>query len=75
MSRKYPVWIKQQIEKIGTHLITKSNDVDDDITPLIKQVFEGLDYCRIEAKDMQFTEQLDRSPNQYPNNKDIRVSS
>jgi hypothetical protein len=25
MSRKYPIWIKQQIEKIATHLITKSN--------------------------------------------------
>ena len=28
MSRKYPIWIKQQIEKIATYLITKSN-VDD----------------------------------------------
>jgi hypothetical protein len=25
MSRKYLTWIKQQIEKIATHLITKSN--------------------------------------------------
>ena len=31
MSRKYPTWIKKEIEKIATHLITKSNDVD--ITP------------------------------------------
>jgi DNA polymerase family B len=40
MSRKYPTsWIKQQIEKIATHLITKSN-VDDDVIPVIKQAFE-----------------------------------
>jgi hypothetical protein len=71
MSRKYPTWIKQQIEKIASHLITKSNV--DDLIPIIKQAFEDLDYGRFEAKDMQFTEQLDKSPNQYPNDKDIRV--
>jgi hypothetical protein len=71
MSRKYPIWIKQQIEKIATHLITKSNV--DDILPIIKQAFEDLDYGRFDAKDMQFTEQLDKNPNQYPNDKDLRV--
>jgi hypothetical protein len=71
MSRKYPTWIKHQIEMIATHLITKSNDVD--VIPIIKQAFEDLDYGRFEAKDMQFTEQLDKNPNQYPNYKDIRV--
>jgi hypothetical protein len=71
MSRKYPTWIKQHIEKIAIHLITKSNNVN--VLPVIKQAFEDLDYGRFEAKDMQFTEQLDKSPNQYPNDKDIRV--
>jgi hypothetical protein len=71
MSRKYPTWIKQQIEKIATHLITKSN-VNNIIT-VIKQAFDDLDYGRFEAKDMQFTELLDRNPNQYPNDKDIRI--
>jgi hypothetical protein len=52
-------------------LITKSNDVDDVIS-VIKQAFEDLDYGRFEAKDMQFTEQLDKNPNRYPNDKDIR---
>jgi DNA polymerase elongation subunit (family B) len=70
MSRKYPKWIKKQIEKIATHLITKPND---DVVPSIRQAFEDLDYGRFEAKDMQFTEQLDKSPNQYPNDRDIRV--
>ena len=70
MSRKYPIWIKQQIEKIATHLITKPND---DVVPTIKQAVEDLDYGRFEAKDMQFTEQIDKNPNQYPNDKDIRV--
>jgi DNA polymerase elongation subunit (family B) len=64
MSRKYPTWIKQQIQKIATHLITKAND--DDVISVIKQAFEDLDYGRFDAKDMQFTEQLDKSPNQYP---------
>jgi DNA polymerase elongation subunit (family B) len=59
MSRKYPTWIKQQIEKIATHLITKSNI---DVIPVIKQAFEDLDYGRFDSKDMQFTEQLDKSP-------------
>ena len=70
MSRKYPIWIKQQIEKIATHLITNSHV---DLIPVIKQAFEDLDYGRFDAKDMQFTEQLDKNPNQYPNDKDIRV--
>ena len=71
MSRKYPTWIKKQIEKIATHLITKSNVAD--IIPIIKQAFEDLDYGRFEPIDMQFTEQRDKSPSQYPNDKEIRV--
>jgi len=71
MGRKYLTWIKQQIEKVATRLITKSNV--DDVIPVIKQAFEDLDYGRFEAKDMQLTEQLDKNPNQYPNDKDIRV--
>jgi DNA polymerase elongation subunit (family B) len=71
MSRKYPTWIKQQIEKIVKHLITKSNV--DDVISVVKQAFEDLDYGRFEAKDMQFTEQLDKNPNHYPDDKDIRV--
>jgi hypothetical protein len=71
MRTKYPIWIKQQIEKIATHLITKSSV--DDVIPAIKQAYEDLDYGRVKAKDVQFTEQLDKHPNQYPNDKDIRV--
>jgi hypothetical protein len=71
VSRKYPKWIKHQIEKIATHLITKSNV--NDIISVVKQAFEDLDYGRFDPKDMQFTEQLDKNPNQYPNDKDIRV--
>jgi hypothetical protein len=52
-------------------LKTKSNDVD--VIPVIKKAFEDLDYGRFEAKDMQFTEQLDNYSNQYPNEKDIRI--
>jgi hypothetical protein len=51
-------------------LITKSNV---NVISVIKQAFEDLDYGRFEAKDMQFTEQLDKNPNQYPIDKDIRV--
>jgi hypothetical protein len=53
-------------------LITKSNDVDD-IIPIIKQAFEDLDYGRFDAGDMQFREQRDKSPTQYPDDKDSRV--
>ena len=58
MSRKYLTWIKQQIEKIATLLITESNV---DVIQVIKQAFEDLDYGRFDAKDMQFTEQLDKT--------------
>ena len=34
--------------------------------PLIRQAFEDLDYGRFDPKDLQFTEQLDKNPNQYP---------
>ena len=70
MSRRYPKWIKQQVEKIASHLITKSNV---DVLPLIKQAFEDLDYGRFDPKDLQFTEQLDKNPNQYPDKKKLRV--
>jgi DNA polymerase elongation subunit (family B) len=70
ISRKYPKWIRHQIEKIATHLITKSNV---DVISIIKQAFEDLDYGRFQATDLQFTEQLDKSPNQYPIDKDIRA--
>jgi hypothetical protein len=41
MSRKHPTWIKQQIEKVATHLITKYTVA---IIQIIKQAFEDLDY-------------------------------
>ena len=41
MSRKHPTWIKQQIEKVVTHLITKYTV---SIIQIIKQAFEDLDY-------------------------------
>jgi DNA polymerase elongation subunit (family B) len=70
MSRKYPKWIKQHVEKIALHLITKSNV---NVLLLIKQAFEDLDYGRFDPKDLQFTEQLNKNPNQYPDKKKFRV--
>ena len=70
MSRRYPIWIKQQIEKVGTSLITNSNA---NVIPIIKQAFEDLDYGRFNPKDLQFTEQLDKNLNQYPDKKKLRV--
>ena len=70
MNRRYPKWIKQQIEKIAMWLITKPNI---DVLPLIRQSFEDLDYGRFDPKDLQFTEQLDKNPNQYPNDKKLRA--
>ncbi|MGA9154640.1 MAG: hypothetical protein WBZ36_29000 [Candidatus Nitrosopolaris sp.] len=70
MSRKYPKWIKKQIEKIAIHLITKP---DISVTPVIQKAIEDLEYGRFEPIDMQFTEQLDKDPQQYPNNKKVRI--
>ena len=41
--------------------------------PVIKQAFEDLDYGRVDPKDLQFTEQVDKNPNQYPDKKRLRV--
>ena len=62
ISRKYPTWIKHQIEKVATCLITKSNV--NDIIPGIKQAFEDLDYGRFEAKDIS-TKVKDLSVRKY----------
>ena len=60
MNIKYPKWIKKQIEKIATHLITRP---DVSPIPVIQTAIEDLDYGRFEPADMQFTEQLDKDPN------------
>jgi DNA polymerase elongation subunit (family B) len=70
MNRRYPKWIIQQIEKIANHIITQPNV---DVLPSLRQAFEDLDYGRIDPKDLQFTEQLDKNPRQYPNDKKLRV--
>ena len=70
MSRRYPKWIKQQIQKIATHLITNAGV---DVIPIINQAFDALDYGRFDPKDMQFTAQLDKHPNQYPEDRNVRV--
>ena len=70
MSRKYPKWIKKQIEKIAIHLVTKP---DLGVTPVIQKAIEDLEYGRFEPTDMRFTEQLDKDPNQYPNDKKVRI--
>ncbi len=70
LNRRYLKWIKQQIEKIADHIITQPNV---DVLPSLRQAFEDLDYGRIDPKDLQFTEQLDKNPRQYPNDKKLRV--
>ena len=62
--------MKRQIEKIVTHIITNP---DVDAIPIINQAFEELDYGRFDPKDMQFTTQLYKHPNQYPEDRNIRV--
>ena len=70
MSRRYPKWIKQQIQKIATHIITNAGV---GVIPIINQAFDDLDYGRFDPKDMQFTAQLDKHPNQYPEDRNVRV--
>jgi DNA polymerase, archaea type len=72
MSRKYPKWIKKHIETIAIHLITKP---DISVIPIIQKAFEDLEYGRFEPTDMQFTEQLDKDPNQYPSTKKVRIKT
>ncbi|MGC2574528.1 MAG: DNA polymerase domain-containing protein [Candidatus Nitrosopolaris sp.] len=72
MSRKYPKWLKKQIEKIAIHLITRP---DISVTPVIQKSIEDLEYGRFEPTDMQFTEQLDKDPNQYPNAKKVGIKT
>jgi hypothetical protein len=62
--------VEQQIEKIAIQLITNPHD---DVLTLIRRAFEDLDYGRFDPKDLQFTEQLDKNPNQYSNDKKLRV--
>ena len=70
MSRRYPKWIKRQIQKISTHIITNP---DVDVIPIINRAFEELEYGRFDPKDMQFTTQLDKHPNQYLEDRNVRV--
>ncbi len=70
MSRRYPKWIKQQVQKIATNLVTNPGV---DVIPIINQAYEELDYGRFDPKDMQFTAQLDKHPNQYPEDRKVRV--
>ena len=52
-SRRYPKWIKEQIQKIATNLVTNAGV---DVIPIINQSFDALDYGRFDPKDMQFTD-------------------
>lgn len=52
ISRKYPLWIKNQIEKIAIHLITKP---EISVIPVIQKATEDLEYGRFEPTNMQFT--------------------
>jgi len=72
MSRRHPKWIKMHIEKIAIHLITKP---DVSVIPIIQKVIEDLEYGRFEPTDMQFTEQLDKDPSQYPSTKKVRIKT
>ncbi|MFZ0326137.1 MAG: hypothetical protein WBP64_05305 [Nitrososphaeraceae archaeon] len=56
--------------KIATHIITNPGV---GVIPIINQAFDALDYGRFDPKDMQFTAQLDKHPNQYPEERNARV--
>ena len=48
---------------------------DASVTPIIQKSIEDLEYGRFEPTDMQFTEQLNKDPNQYPNVKKVRIKT
>jgi DNA polymerase, archaea type len=74
MSGRYPKWIKQNIAKIATHIITSEDH--HAIGSLIDQAFYELKSGRVCHEDLAFITKLSKEPEEYKNENDrIRVSA
>jgi DNA polymerase elongation subunit (family B) len=72
MSGRYPKWIKQNIEKIATYIITSEDQ--NAIEPLIEQAFYELELGKVSPEDLAFVTKLSKEPEEYKNENDrLRV--
>jgi DNA polymerase, archaea type len=67
MSGRYPKWIKQNIAKIATYIIT--TDDHRSIESLINQAFIELESGKVSDKDLAFAK-LSKEPEEYKNEND-----
>ena len=68
MSGRYPKWIKQNIAKIATHIIT-SEDYHA-VRSLIEEAFDELKSGKVSHQDLAFVTKLSKEPEEYKNEND-----
>ena len=68
MSGRYPKWIRQNIAKIVTYIIT--SDDHDTIESLIDQTFHELKSGKVSHKDLAFVTKLSKDVDEYKNEND-----
>ena len=67
-SGRYPKWIKQDIAKIATHIITSEDHYD--VISLIDQAFCELKSGKANHQDLAFVTKLSKEPEEYKNEND-----
>jgi DNA polymerase I len=67
-SGRYPKWIKQNIAKIATYIIT--TDDHRSTKPLIHQAFHELESGKVSPEDLAFVAKLSKDPEEYKNEND-----
>jgi DNA polymerase, archaea type len=68
MSGRYPKWIRQNIAKIVTYIITSDNH--DAIESLIDQIFHELKSGKVSHEDLAFVAKLSKKADEYKNEND-----
>jgi DNA polymerase, archaea type len=68
MNGRYPKWIKQNIAKIATYIIT-SND-NNSIESLLEEAFHELKSRKVNHEDLAFVAKLSKEPEEYKNEND-----
>jgi DNA polymerase I len=68
MSGRYPKWIKQNIAKIATHIITSEDYLA--VKSLIDQAFHELNSGKVCPEDLAFITKLSKEPEEYKNEND-----
>jgi DNA polymerase, archaea type len=68
MSGRYPKWIKQNIAKIATYIVTSDNH--NAIESLIEQAFHELESGKVSPEELAFITKLSKEPEEYKNEND-----